>query len=353
MFERKQLIRIANRIEDLLQQTQHHRHSELLSRLSHLENEMRNLTAWKRKLDLAIHRRWHAAADRCRECIHQKLYDLPYGVSRVQELAQERSIELPTASFLIEELRQIEQEFGGFQYDSRSGLLGVTTEPIDLEGVYLGSFEIQLELERLPNVPRLSPYVVVATDPHPAASNDAVTHPHVSNGGLCEGDGHAAIRAALQQGRLCDFFTLVKNILTTYNADNAYVSLDEWYGAPCYDCGHVADENDLYGCEFCRNSFCEECSSTCHGCDTTGCLSCLGTCPVCNERTCSDCLGGCENCAQTCCISCLEEGLCPECKTEKEKNDEQESEETERTEQGEQAEQTEQVEPTETTRMAG
>ncbi len=41
------------------------------------------------------------------------------------------------------------------------------------------------------------------------------------------------IRTALEQGRLCDFFSLVRSILNTYSPDSPYVSLYDWCGVAC------------------------------------------------------------------------------------------------------------------------
>ena len=45
---------------------------------------------------------------------------------------------------------------------------------------------------------------------------------------LCEGDGRSAIRQALAQGRLLDFFMLVAGGLRTYNAESPFVALEIW-----------------------------------------------------------------------------------------------------------------------------
>ena len=57
---------------------------------------------------------------------------------------------------------------------------------------------------------------MIALDPSPAASNSETTHPHVQTNQLCEGDGRSAIRHAMREGRLLDFFVLVRQILQTY-----------------------------------------------------------------------------------------------------------------------------------------
>ncbi len=42
--------------------------------------------------------------------------------------------------------------------------------------------------------------------------------------------------AALTEGRLLDFFMIVRQVLQTYSPDSPYVSLDDWYGRQCSDC---------------------------------------------------------------------------------------------------------------------
>ena len=91
--------------------------------------------------------------------------------------------------------------------------IAVTTEPITLEGIFLGPFEIRLDWERLGNS---LPYRIKALDPHPAAANEDVTHPHVQNEQLCEGDGRVGHPQRLREGRLGDFFLLVAQVLRTY-----------------------------------------------------------------------------------------------------------------------------------------
>jgi len=71
---------------------------------------------------------------------------------------------------------------------------------------------------------------------------------------VCEGDGAAAIKAALEEGRLCDFFSMVGSILNTYNPDNPYVALSDWDGVACYECGYVMDYESSYYCTYCDNA---------------------------------------------------------------------------------------------------
>ncbi|MHC4356850.1 MAG: hypothetical protein ACYS0H_29475, partial [Planctomycetota bacterium] len=195
-----------------------------------------------------------------------------------------------------------------------------------LEYVTLGPFSIQLELDKFRELHKDHPYHVVALNPNPAATDDSVTHPHVSGERVCEGDGAAAIRACLEQGRLCDFFTMVRSILTTYNPDSPYVALDNWDGAPCYDCGYAMNSEDTYYCYNCERDFCAECSTYCRQCEQTACICCCGQCSYCEEYACTNCISECSECEEIYCQSCLEDGICPTCKEEKEKtNEEQET----------------------------
>ena len=59
---------------------------------------------------------------------------------------------VPTQRELTADARQLEAEFGNIQYDRKLQKLSVRTEPIELEGVYLGDFQIQLNLEDLSDV---------------------------------------------------------------------------------------------------------------------------------------------------------------------------------------------------------
>ena len=89
--------------------------------------------------------------------------------------------------------------------------------------------------------------------PIPLRSNEDVTHPHVSDEAVCEGDGRVPIRKALEQGRLLDFFVIVRNLLQTYNSGSPFVSLDDWEGIRCADCGASAGEDERWTCVKCES----------------------------------------------------------------------------------------------------
>jgi hypothetical protein len=221
-----------------------------------------------------------------------------------------------TVSELYEDLRTIGDEFAAVDYDLQLRRLSVTTEPIVLDGTYLGPFEIQLQWAR--RADRGGPiYPVIAKDPHPAESRDNVTHPHVMDQILCEGDGRHAIQSAFSEGRLLDFFTLVAGVLRTYNSESPYVELALWTGASCADCGALVDQDDSYSCQKCDETICGECEVTCGGCDEVRCSGCCESCATCDERFCHGCLKRCESCRRYVCSNCLDENeRCTNCHEE-------------------------------------
>jgi len=213
------------------------------------------------------------------------------------------------------DLVALEQEFGKVEWHGRQQRLSVTTEPITLEDIYLGAFRIELFLK---DAQETQPYSIVALHPHPAAKDDSIVHPHVSDGALCEGEGKAPIRAALRSGRLLDFFQIVSNILHTYNGDGPYVSLDSWTNSVCVDCDYSID-GDSYSCSNCNCTLCSECERCCAGCSDSLCSECNASCDLCGSSLCSSCLQVCEGCSRGCCHDCLQPNeRCNDCHAKEE-----------------------------------
>jgi len=220
---------------------------------------------------------------------------------------------------IYHDLRSLEEEFAAVSYSLHDKTLSAHTEPIRLEGVYLGPFEIRLDWQGLPDESR---YDVIASDPHSACSNEEVTHPHVTGGQLCEGDGKAAIRRALKEGRLADFFLIVANLLRTYNSSSPYVSLEDWEGVRCADCDTIVGGDDRCRCDKCEATICADCSRSCERCSDYFCYQCLDECAKCGLSVCLYCLSACRKCAKSFCASCLSESQCNACqKQEKEEHD--------------------------------
>jgi hypothetical protein len=328
MDDIKNLVKIANQVQQALLKLRNYRYLELLNQFGSASDKLHEIVAESKKLALSLSHNWFTAADYCCGSIDRLTSDITYYISRVKQFAEKPREEIPTLSALVEDLKQLEQEFGKIEFDKAATTISLITKPITLDDVYLGPFKIQLELKKLSELYKDSPYYCIALDPHPAATNEEVTHPHVSNDKLCEGEGCAAIRTALEQGRLCDFFTLVKSILNTYSPDSPYVSLYDWDGEPCYDCGYVMDRDNSYYCSFCDRTFCEECSTYCRNCEETLCRGCAGKCEICEEPLCSNCAHKCAECGIYCCESCLEDGICQNCIQESEDENEQSGNQT-------------------------
>ena len=331
----KELMHVANLIRETLLQLRKGRYLECMRQLSLFTSRFSDLARDSRKLGLALSHDWFAASEHTCKAISRHLNEIPYAVSKLESLLDRRPKEVPSFSAIVDELRALQEEFDDVAFNGEQGALCVVTEPITLEHVYLGRFRIALYLDKLAELYQRNAYYIIAIDPHPAAKDEAVTHPHVSNEMLCEGDGAAAIRAALEEGRLSDFFSLVRSILTTYNPDSPYVSLSDWEGISCYDCGYVMDDESSYYCSHCDTAVCDQCSRVCIDCGEVVCGNCAGICEICERSLCPNCgKTKCGNCESVCCEGCLTDGLCPECKEEQENEDEDhENEETDETQQ--------------------
>ena len=293
-----------------------------MTRADSLTERLSTLQRSRELLAIAVNRNWQVAAEDLVGRLTHQVNDLPYLAGEFTQMAgrTEQSAP-PTTREILAELEQLDTEFEQVKIEEKEKTLSVVTDHIELEDTYLGRFEIRLNLSRLFDLRRHHPYLIVALDPHPAASNDHVTHPHVSDEHLCEGDASAAIGAALAHGRLADFFMLVRSVLSQYNPGSPYVSLNDWSGYPCHDCGDSMSEGDSYFCSSCNNDFCDSCSSYCRRCDESNCRACLEECSVCGELVCSSCRLLCPECDALICKGCHEDAQC-KCVQERQENKE-------------------------------
>ncbi len=318
--DHRTLVRIANLIRDQVLAQEARRLTTLASDERSINRSMTRYLNLCRSVAKAHCRKWFAAAKNVSTQASAALDDLHYEIEGRRRQRHDESPPVSSLGDIIRDLQQVEDEFHGWNFDENAGALSVETDSIELEGVYLGPFEIQLRLRELSRSDLLSAFVVIAKEPNGAGGRDTVTHPHVSEQRLCTGDAMMPIQAALQAGRICDFFILVRSVLQTYNASSAYVQLSNWSGEPCHDCGYMLTSESGFFCEFCDDNFCESCTGYCTKCDTAACMGCLETCPACDERACPDCMTICRECKQNCCVGCLTDGLCPSCHEEKENN---------------------------------
>lgn len=315
----RHLIRLANDIQDqlvTLSQSQVLRWGESLR---YPIEQLQQLSRMHHKLHLCQIRGYHAAGRQLRTQLSRTLPYLICEIEGLQQLDKRPPVIVPTLRDLVGEIHQLQQEFDTYDYSRKSKTLSVTTDSIELEGIELGRFRLDLHLTGLASLGSRDVYDVEALEPNPAATDSGITHPHVSHGRLCEGDATAPIRTALQEGRICDFFLLVRSVLQTYNAHSPYVSLNNWESQPCHNCGYGMNDDNRYYCESCDNDICDECVSYCCRCDRSICKGCLIECPHCQDLYCERCIDACSECRQTCCPACLEDDLCPTCKEKQDK----------------------------------
>jgi hypothetical protein len=264
---------------------------------------------------------WQMAARMKSQELVVQLEELHRGIDQalwqLVDVQAPRKIAGPGELYL--DLIALQQEPFELEMDADEHELCVTTELVVLEGIDLGRFQIRLKLDGLQEE---RSYRVVALDPAPAASNRSVTHPHVNDEILCEGDGSVSVRKALAEGRLFDFFTMVDRLLHTYAAGRAHIELDQWQGTGCHDCGCLVDEDDYCVCTRCDQNLCPECSSTCTHCDQSVCAGCSICCDHCNEVVCLRCHKTCAECREQMCPECLnDQNLCPKCHEQRTESD--------------------------------
>ncbi len=224
------------------------------------------------------------------------------------DLAGLQSAHINSCREIYDDLVHLEDEFDEVRIDRRNHMLTVRTEPIELEGVDLGPFDIALHWTDIGR--DFAAYSVIAVDPVKADGDSRVTHPHVRNDVLCEGDGKVPIARALKRGELFEFFILVRQVLRTYDSSSAYQTLDEWFESECEectDCGCCLDEDTRYSCERCSSQICSDCSDICDVCNGVFCQQCSDTCSACEEPVCRGCSEVSADRTSRRCRDCIEE----------------------------------------------
>jgi hypothetical protein len=248
------------------------------------------------------------ATQYCREALQDSMRSLIHDLTVQLDNLRKPVVTVPALSLLYEELASLADEFEEVEVDLKNQQIAVQTERIVLEEFDLGPFEIRLLIKELGEQ---SPYSITALDPNDGASSNP--HPHVQGISLCEGEGKPAIAAALQHGRISEFFVLVRQILRTYNEQSAYRQLGDWHGVDCAACGDSVSSEDAYSCDSCRCSLCHDCEYSCNTCHSSMCYECRETCSGCDDYHCADCLTRCRDCGQRFCHDCHTDGRCSTC----------------------------------------
>jgi len=258
-----------------------------------------------------------AAAERA---VHRQLI---VSVNRLAKHVESTSLKSPKpdktmgVKDIYADIKAVEEEFGGYTWCHNYNILSVITGPIEMKGIPLGSFKIALNLSHFGEPFDVEGGVsVTALD---ANCSSGYPHPHVSEGGyVCLGEGLHTIRKAVEEGRVLDYFIILKQILNSYDAEGAYKRLEHWGEEEdedrdaCADCGY--DTTEATYCEPCDQYFCCDCYTRCESCDDAVCESCsvicrscaTGHCPGCAETKCNDCGG-------SLCGTCSSERSCEEC----------------------------------------
>ena len=272
------------------------------------DHEWDELLSAVKRFELVRDRGWQTAADSLLSSLDLTAANLGRRLDRFRhELPRyPSSMQVSGPRDIAADLAALEAEFEKVDLNLQEKKLSVVTSDIELEDTYLGPFCIVLHWEEIGHGPC---YDVIAEDPHPADANDDVTHPHVSGETLCEGEGSTAIRKAIAQGRLLDFFTLVKQILETYNPESAYVAISRWNGgAECYECGYSMSQDESWSCERCSTTICNDCRTNCEECEATLCSGCSASCHDCDVTFCRRCLEFRPGTKILVCKQCLEKG---------------------------------------------
>ena len=240
--------------------------------------------------------------------------DLHYTCGCVQRQLESFREQIPSKSApqqvaapseIAADLQALEQEFEDVELLLKVHSVSVLTAPIVLEDVELGPFRIVLHWER---IGQTRAYEVIAEEEHAAEGNSDVPHPHVRDQILCEGEGTAAIKVALSEGRVLDFFVLVRQILETYNSGSAHVSLSNWSGGTsCQSCGTSLSDDDYSTCDRCSDVVCSDCSNGCGSCSRYVCSGCSADCAECENQFCLACLTEAEGTGRQLCERCLED----------------------------------------------
>ena len=242
----------------------------------------------------------------------------PVTSASIEDAANRLDVPIPSLSELVAELRQAEKEFGQLSYDRKKQFVAVATEPIELEGVYLGEFEIRLLLAR----------PMQSARPGGNVSDRGLRSPS----GRKRRNGHASPRpgrtasapAMRQRPSVCpdrrpDLRLLPVGQVRAGRIQPA-VAL-----CPAGQVGRHCllrlrlhhRQRRILLLPSCENDFCEECMSYCRRCDDSYCQGCLTECTACEDSVCSGCLTRCPDCRRAICQTCLEENQCP-CQQEKE-----------------------------------
>ena len=305
MLSRRLLLRLAAKLQSAWLSRSYPDPSE--ADWERLEVRLRHLRETRHRFDLAIHANLSLILPSLRSELVTALTDLDRQISSLRNpLSQALEADEPnprhSLADWLAELRQLGEEFDNFTVNWKTGTVSVCTERITLKDVPLGRFKLVFHWSRVGLITGSRCFDLIALDPNPARGKDGVTHPHIQDEELCAGDAARPLDEAVKNGRLADAFLLLRSVLTTYNPRSPYVSLDEWDGTSCSECGSSVDPDERSFCDACHAELCD---------------GCVRSCSACSDYRCPSCLNSCEECHTGCCPGCLttieKKSFCPDC----------------------------------------
>ena len=124
----------------------------------------------------AIDKGWFGAAEKIKTRVNRNLNDFSYKLQQFKNMADSDETKLPKLAVIFADLMQIEDEFGELNFDLKAKTVSVITDPITLDDISFGSFEIRLFIDQMTKLYSESPYKIIALEPNPAATDENVTH---------------------------------------------------------------------------------------------------------------------------------------------------------------------------------
>ncbi len=158
---------------------------------------------------------------------------------------------------LVRNLIDLSERVPTLVFNRKTGTLWVHTMPVNLNGIFLGSFQLVLAVGRRNFLDQAELPLSVRMLGYPGSKYQQ--HPHVRNDRLDFGDQTGQARAALYAGRLLEFFTLTSKILEKYQPWRAYTRLESQGNQDersCYECGDDRHENAGINCVSQGSVFC-------------------------------------------------------------------------------------------------
>ena len=181
MNEIRELVKISNEIVLALERNKQQMLNDKYRQLETTVSNITNLVRTSRKLGKANSCNYINAGKRLCGSISKQLKDINYSIQNASHGFEKDIPEVPSVKTLYEELKNLWNEFVSVEINLEKYVIAVETDPIVLEELYLGTFRIELNVRKLQDLHRDSPYYCIAQEPNPAATNNAVTHPHVSD----------------------------------------------------------------------------------------------------------------------------------------------------------------------------